>query len=169
MDGRPDAGAVAALTTGAVVIAFVVALSFEPIPARWHGVITVLVSAGTILALVVFADGLLSFWMRRAATRLPILGEGYGLTTGLVRGLVFGLGLLMFLESVGISVGPILATLGIGSLALALAAQETVKNMLSGFFVVIDKPLEVGDYVKLATGQEGMADRARMAQQQVFG
>ena len=30
-----------------------------------------------------------------------------------------------------------------------------MKNTLSGFFVVIDKPLEVGDYVKLSSGQEG--------------
>jgi len=44
---------------------------------------------------------------------------------------------------------------GLGSLAIALALQETVKNTLSGFFVVIDKPLEVGDYVKLSSGQEG--------------
>lgn len=40
-------------------------------------------------------------------------------------------------------------------MAIALALQETVKNTLSGFFVVIDKPLEVGDYVKLSSGQEG--------------
>jgi small-conductance mechanosensitive channel len=68
---------------------------------------------------------------------------------------VFGLGVLMFLDSIGISIGPILATLGVGSLAIALALQETLKNTLSGFFVVIDRPLEVGDYVKLSTGQEG--------------
>jgi len=61
----------------------------------------------------------------------------------------------MFLQSIDISIGPILATLGIGPLAIALALQETVKNTLSGFFVVIDKPLEVGDYVKLSSGQEG--------------
>ncbi len=144
-----------ALKLGAVIIALVVALSVEPIPARWHGLIGAVVSAGTVLALVVFADGILTFWMGRAAVRFPLLGQSYGLVTGLLRGLVFGLGVLMFLDSVGISIGPILATLGIGSLAIALALQETLKNTLSGFFVVIDKPLIVGDYVKLSTGQEG--------------
>jgi small-conductance mechanosensitive channel len=144
-----------ALKLGAVIIALVVALSVEPIPARWHGLIGAVVSAGTVLALVVFADGILTFWMGRAAVRFPLLGQSYGLVTGLLRGLVFGLGVLMFLDSIGISIGPILATLGIGSLAIALALQETLKNTLSGFFVVIDKPLVVGDYVKLSTGQEG--------------
>jgi len=137
------------------VVAMVVALSFEPIPSRWNGVIAAVVSGGTILALIVFADGLLTFWMGRAAVRFPVLGESYGLITGMLRGVVFGLGVLMFLQSVGISIGPIVATLGIGSLAIALALQETVKNTLSGFFVVIDKPLQMGDYVKLASGQEG--------------
>jgi small-conductance mechanosensitive channel len=61
----------------------------------------------------------------------------------------------MFLESVGISIGPLLASLGIGSLAIALASQETVKNLFSGVFLIADKPLEVGDYVKLQSGQEG--------------
>jgi small-conductance mechanosensitive channel len=144
-----------ALKTGAVVAALVVALKVEPIPERWNGIIGAIVSAGTVLALVIFADGLLKFWMGRAAVRFPLLGQSYGLITGLLRGLVFGLGVLMFLDSIGISIGPILATLGVGSLAIALALQETLKNTLSGFFVVIDKPLEVGDYVKLSTGQEG--------------
>jgi small-conductance mechanosensitive channel len=33
--------------------------------------------------------------------------------------------------------------------------QETARNMFSGFFLIADKPLEVGDYVKLQSGQEG--------------
>ena len=144
-----------ALKVAAVIIALSLALDVEPIPARWHGAVGTIVSGGTVLALVVFADGLLQFWMGRASSRFPLLDQSYGLVTGLLRALVFALGALMFLDSIGISVGPVLATLGIGSLAIALALQETVKNTLSGFFVVIDKPLEVGDYVKLSSGQEG--------------
>ena len=71
------------------------------------------------------------------------------------RGVVFRIGVLTFLESIGISVGPILATLGIGSLAMALALQETLQNTLSGLFLVVDSPVQVGDHVKLSSGQEG--------------
>jgi len=71
-----------------------------------------------------------------------------------VRGIVFGIGTLIFLESIGISVGPILATLAISSMAIALALQETLKNTLSGLFLVVDSPVQVGDYVKLSSGQE---------------
>jgi small-conductance mechanosensitive channel len=105
--------------------------------------------------LVIFADRISRLWLRRETNRYPLFAEGYGIVTGAVRGIIVSLGVLMFLESVGISIGPLLASLGIGSLAVALALQETVKNMFSGFFLIADKPLEVGDYVKLQSGQEG--------------
>lgn len=144
-----------ALTVAIIVAALAVALGFEPIPPNWRNVINAILTGGVVLALVVFVDGLLTFWMRREAIRFPMLGESYGLVTGFIRGIVFGIGVLMFLESIGISIGPVLATLGIGSLAIALALQETVKNTLSGFFLIIDKPVVAGDYVKLSSGQEG--------------
>lgn len=144
-----------ALSIAAVVVAFGTSLNLEPIPAEIHSSANALITAGAILAMVVFFDGLLAFWMKHEAVRFPMLSDSYALITTLVRGAVFGLGALMFLESIGISIGPILATLGIGSLAIALALQQTVRNTLSGFFVMIDKPVTVGDYVKLSTGQEG--------------
>src|ERR1700676_1008463 len=148
-----------ALSPAVNVLIIATGLSFSAnaasLPPHWQRIVGVALIAGTVLGLVIFFDGILRLWMRREASRFPMFGESYSLVTAAVRGLVIGLGLLMFLESVGISVSPILASLGIGSLALALALQETAKNMFSGFFVILDKLLEVGDYVKLATGQEG--------------
>lgn len=144
-----------ALSIAAVVGALSVALNLEPIPTEIHHLMGAILMGGAILAMVVFADGMLAFWMKREAVRFPMLSDSYGLITALLRGAVFGLGVLMFLDSIGIAIGPVLATLGIGSLAIALALQETVKNTLAGFFVVVDRPVTVGDYVKLSTGQEG--------------
>jgi small-conductance mechanosensitive channel len=138
-----------------VAVGLAFAANASSLPPHWQAIVRVAVIAGIVLGLVIFLDGILRLWMRREASRFPMFGESYSLVTAAVRGLVLGLGLLMFLESVGISISPILASLGIGSLALALALQETLKNMFSGFFVILDKSLEVGDYVKLATGQEG--------------
>ncbi len=121
----------------------------------WRSDVRAVVIAGFVAALVIFADRIVRLWLRRAAAWYPLFSDGYGLVTGAVRGIIIALGLLMFLESVGISIGPLLASLGIGSLAIALALQETVKNTFSGFFLIADKPLEVGDYVKLQSGQEG--------------
>jgi small-conductance mechanosensitive channel len=138
-----------------VVAGIAVAASFVPVTLRGQAVVSVLVTGAVVLALIIFTNWILWVWMGRAAARFPMLGESYGLVTGALRGLVIGLGLMMFLESVGISVNPILASLGIGSLALALALQETVKNVFSGFFLIVDMLVDVGDFVMLQSGQQG--------------
>jgi small-conductance mechanosensitive channel len=124
-------------------------------PPHWQADIDILVMGGMIAALVVFADRMTHLWLRSGAARYPLFNESYGIVTGAIRGLIIALGVLMFLQSAGVSIGPILASLGIGSLAIALGLQETVKNMFSGLFVIADKPLVVGDFVKLETGQQG--------------
>src|SRR5271154_6533 len=63
---------VQALSPALKVGAVAVALNVEEIPTRWHGLIGAIVSAGAVLALVVFADGLLQFWMGRASVRFPL-------------------------------------------------------------------------------------------------
>jgi small-conductance mechanosensitive channel len=144
-----------ALTVAIVVTGIEVAAQIAPLPQAWGADIAIIVTGGVIAALVVFADKICRLWLRRAAARYALFAEGYGLVNGAVRVTIIALGLMMFLQNVGISIGPLLASLGIGSLAIALALQETVKNMFSGVFLIADKPLEVGDYVKLQSGQEG--------------
>ena len=144
-----------ALTIAIAVSGIEVAAQIAPLPQVWRADVAVILTGGVVAALVIFADKISRLWLRRAATRYALFAEGYGLVTGAVRGTIIALGLLMFLESVGISIGPLLASLGIGSLAIALALQETLKNIFSGFFLIADKSLEVGDYVKLQSGQEG--------------
>lgn len=144
-----------ALTLVIFILGIEGAAQIAPLPQAWRFDVAIILTGGVVAALVIFTDKISQLWLRRAATRYPLFAEGYGLVTGAVRGIIIALGLLMFLESVGISIGPLLASLGIGSLAIALASQETVKNLFSGFFLIADKPLEAGDYVKLQSGQEG--------------
>jgi small-conductance mechanosensitive channel len=49
----------------------------------------------------------------------------------------------------GIEVSALVTTLGIGSLAVALAAQETLGDMISGFTIMIDQPFKVGDRIEV--------------------
>jgi small-conductance mechanosensitive channel len=71
------------------------------------------------------------------------------------RVVIFALGALMALNSLGISITPLLATLGIGGLAIALALQETLSNVFAGFHIILAKQIRIGDYVRLDTTDEG--------------
>lgn len=62
---------------------------------------------------------------------------------------------IVVLEHFGQSVTSLLTILGAGSLALGLAAQDTISNMISGFIIMIDRPFRVGDRVKIPTGETG--------------
>jgi small-conductance mechanosensitive channel len=65
------------------------------------------------------------------------------------------IGILIVLDTLNISISPILATLGIGSIAVALALQDTLANFFAGLYITADQPIRVGDYIKLDTGEQG--------------
>ena len=56
-------------------------------------------------------------------------------------------GVLFVLQNLDVDVGALIAGLGIGGLAVALAAQDTVKNLIGGIAVLADRPFQVGDWV----------------------
>ncbi|MBI4720083.1 MAG: mechanosensitive ion channel [Chitinivibrionia bacterium] len=65
---------------------------------------------------------------------------------------VYLLGALIVLEHFEIDIKGLIAVLGVGSLAIALAAQETIANMIGGFVIMIDRPFRVGDRLRLGDG-----------------
>jgi small-conductance mechanosensitive channel len=66
-----------------------------------------------------------------------------------------GVGSMIILDNLGISITPILTTLGIGSLAVAIALQDTLGNFFAGLYVKADRFIEPGQYVRLESGEEG--------------
>ncbi|MDI6784396.1 MAG: mechanosensitive ion channel family protein, partial [bacterium] len=67
----------------------------------------------------------------------------------------FLIGLLVILQTLGLSITPILTALGVGGLAVALALRETLSNLFSGLHILASKQIKPGDYVKLDSGEEG--------------
>lgn len=57
--------------------------------------------------------------------------------------------LIIILDHYQVDVSALVTTMGIGSLALALAAQETLSDTISGFVVMIDRPYRIGDRVEI--------------------
>lgn len=66
-------------------------------------------------------------------------------------------GFLIVLQNFGVNVMALLAGLGIGGLAIAFAAQDTVANLFGSITIILDRPFQVGDWVKVA-GTEGFIE-----------
>ena len=117
-------------------------------------------SSSAIVALVV-----LSVTMAVAAIAVGLLGElaprvnpevqVSGLMRNVVRLLIISVGLLVILNGVGVEITPVLAALGVGGLAVALALQDPLANLFAGLFITLAGRVRIGDYVRLDTGAEG--------------
>ena len=73
----------------------------------------------------------------------------------LVMILILFIAVVISLGHFGVDVSSLLVFLGGGSVAIALAAQETLANMIAGFIIMLDRPFRLGDRIKLPTGEIG--------------
>jgi small-conductance mechanosensitive channel len=69
--------------------------------------------------------------------------------------IVFALAVVIVLAKFNIDISAFVVSLGVGSLAIALAAQETLSNMISGFIIMTDRPFRIGDRIRYADNQVG--------------
>lgn len=71
---------------------------------------------------------------------------------------VFLIGVLITLATIGVSVTPLLTALGVGGLAVGLALQDTLANLFAGFHILVSRQVRPGDFVQLASGEEGYVE-----------
>ncbi len=74
------------------------------------------------------------------------------------KALIIVIGLLITMDSLSISITPLLTTLGIGGLAVALAFRDTLANFFAGLYILADRHIRGGDYIKLEGGPEGYVE-----------
>lgn len=124
--------------------------------ARWFRVaVTILLMFSCAVALTRLAVAGVSTYARHR----PTLAPATNVATMAVRIGIAILAILTGLQSLGVPVTPLLTTLGIGSLAVALALQDTLANFFSGLYLLADRPVRPGDYIKLSEGgAEGYVD-----------
>ena len=112
--------------------------------------LVVVILSGT-LVIAKMTSGLVSIYVQREDVPLP----STSIFRNLTKLLIFLIGVMVILQSLGISITPILTALGVGGLAAALALQPTLANLFSGLQIIAAKELHPGDYVKLDSGEEG--------------
>jgi small-conductance mechanosensitive channel len=116
---------------------------------RWLRVaVTVLLVISCAMAVTRLAVAGVSVY----ASQRPTLAPAISVARMAARIVIGILAVLTGLQSLGVPVTPLLTTLGIGSLAVALALQDTLANFFAGLYLLADRPVRPGDYIKLSEG-----------------
>jgi small-conductance mechanosensitive channel len=140
-----------------VVGLFVAIQTLEPalLPRRMATQLNLVLEAAVILSATFTVAAVLGTLVAAAGERRA-LGVGVtGLARTAVRVFVLVIGGLILLDVVGVKITPLLTALGVGGLAVALALQDSLSNLFAGVHLLADRPIRVGDYVKIAETIEG--------------
>lgn len=150
----------------------VAGLEWDPrIVGRWfitHGVNVLLIAVGTTIVLRAanlavehlqhrLADRHAQTdleWQRRASTLRGILSNFVTAAVGFVAA-------LMLLHELSIDVLPILTTAGVAGLAIGFGAQNLVRDVISGFFVILEDQVRVGDLARI-NGVTGIVEEINL-------
>ncbi|MFH1721567.1 MAG: mechanosensitive ion channel family protein [Candidatus Altiarchaeota archaeon] len=63
--------------------------------------------------------------------------------------LIYVVGFMIIINQLGYSITPLVASLGIAGFAIGFAAQDSISNILAGFFIMVDRPFKIGDRIKI--------------------
>jgi small-conductance mechanosensitive channel len=145
---------------GPVVVWFVIgglyaAIQITTLPERITHLIQQLLMILVIFSITWAVARVVAALVENGAKRAPETLPGATLVTNLARVTVLAIGVLVILQTLGISIAPIITALGVGGLAVALALQDTLANLFAGVHILASRQLRPGDYVKLASGEEG--------------
>ncbi|MCB2203313.1 mechanosensitive ion channel family protein [bacterium] len=102
-------------------------------------------------------DAVVRWYLHEVAskTRTHLDDELAPLANRVLKVLVYLLALIIILNHFKQDISTLVVSLGVGSLAIALAAQETLANMIAGFVLMIDRPFRIGDRIRLPDGTIG--------------
>jgi small-conductance mechanosensitive channel len=142
------------LVTGGLILSRIL-----PLSAEWDRGLSLGVKIAVILAGVLFVDALVKALLWRYSRKADYLRASSGIVQTAVRSIIILLALLIVLDTAGVSVTPLMASLGVGSLAVALALQSPLANFFAGIQILADKPIEVGHYIRLDSGEEGYVSK----------
>jgi small-conductance mechanosensitive channel len=115
-----------------------------------RGLIAALVLIATITGAQVLADLVRALSLVRSG----VAGSAT-IFVNIVRISVLAIGVLVLLQTVGVSVAPLLTAMGVGGLAVALALQDTLANLFAGVQILASKKVQPGDYIELSSGEQG--------------
>jgi small-conductance mechanosensitive channel len=122
------------------------------IPERLDRVADKVLVAVTLFQIAVWGNGIINFWLRRHVDRRRAAADAASATTIGALGYAAKIALWMVivvsaLENLGLNITALVTGLGIGGIAIALAVQNVLGDLLAALAIVMDKPFDVGDFI----------------------
>ncbi|KUL50098.1 mechanosensitive ion channel family protein [Streptomyces sp. NRRL S-1521] len=126
-----------------------------PLSSRTGRNVTMTLTALLILAATLTAARIVTGLVRSVAKSRSGVAGSATIFVNITRVVVLAMGFLVVLQTLGISIAPLLTALGVGGLAVALALQDTLANLFAGVHILAAKTVQPGDYIQLSSGEEG--------------
>ncbi|MDB9311479.1 mechanosensitive ion channel family protein [Spirulina sp. CS-785/01] len=140
--------------TGAILPIFYLGVVYLAIfNLNLHPILKQTVRSVAVLIATVIAIRLCSnvtqYLLRQYALRKdnPTLQQSFQGFMPAIRIIYWVIGLIFLLDNLGLNVSAMVASLGIGGIAIALAAQGVLQDLLSYFSILLDRPFEIGDFI----------------------
>ena len=114
-------------------------------------VIKIILIASITHAMAKLVLGLFELWSKKQEGGFP----STTIFTNIVKITIYVIGLLIILDSVNISIAPMLTALGVGGLAVSLALKDTLSDVFAGLHILLSKKVQPGDFVSLDSGEMG--------------
>jgi small-conductance mechanosensitive channel len=94
---------------------------------------------------IVLENAVRYYWLKKRGEDLQ--DEGFSLLFPSVRIVVWTIGVIFFLENIGLNLSAVVASLGIGGVAIALASKGVLQDLFSYYSILLDRPFEIGDFI----------------------
>lgn len=111
--------------------------------------------AAIVLAVALAVAGLAGGIVQSVTLARSGVAQSATIFVNLTRLLVLAVGGMVVLQSLGISITPLVTALGVGGLAAALALQDTLANLFAGVQVLASRKVQVNDFIRLDSGEDG--------------
>lgn len=133
------------------ILALYLGLQYLDLPSRFARLVDRILVLALLLQIALWGNRAIKWWLSGAPTKTPG-ADAASTTTVAVLGFtarvaLWAFVLLMVLDNVGVDITALVAGLGIGGIAVALAVQNILGDLFASLSIALDKPFEVGDFI----------------------
>ena len=139
-----------------IIIGLYTALPLLDLPQQYNVLSQKILLVLVILSITLAVSSFLSGFIRLHSGEEKAGVLSTSIFSIIIRVVVITIGILIILQTLNISITPMLTALGVGGLAVALALQDTLSNLFAGFHILLTRKVRVGDWIELSSGEAGM-------------